>query len=109
MRVYFEDKSYAEISKSPSRGKYFITVGARQEQEIIVNSAEVTKAELEQMLSDVFPAAKPKPKAAAKTKTTKKKTKSKKTTKKKSTTKSKPVEKPKSSTSNEKPSIDGYA
>ena len=117
MRIYFEDRSYAEISKSRSPKKYFVTVGAREGQEIIVNSAEMTLEQLEEMLSDIpirreaTEQPKPKPKA---TKSSKPKETKKKTTKKKKATKTKPVEKTEqaASTSNEKPALkplDGYA
>lgn len=120
MKIYFEDRSYAEISKARSPKKYFVTVGAREDQEIIVNSAEVTIEQLEEMLSDIpirreaVEKPKPKPKAKA-TKSSKSKETKKKTTKKKRATKTKPVEKteqPTSTSTDEKPALkplDGYA
>jgi len=113
MRVYFEDRSYAEIAKSPSRGKYFVTVGARQNTEIIVNSAEMTLAQLNEMLSDIpvnkesKPKAKPKSKTTPKAKTKKETKPKKKTVRKKRVAKAKQVEKPEESPINGKP-LDGY-
>ena len=116
MRVYFEDRSYVEISKSTAPNKYFVTVGARQDGEIIVNSAEVTTDELRELLSDIPHETKPKPKAKPKPKSSKPKSKKetkpkKKTTRKKRATKAKPVEKiekPASNTTIETNLVDGY-
>ncbi len=111
MRVYFEDRSYADIAKATSPKKYFVTVGARQGQEIIVNSAEVTLDQLEEMLSDIpisrepVKQAKPKPKTKT-TKSDKAKSGTKKnTTRKKRATKTKAVEEveEQTSTSDDKP------
>lgn len=77
----FDNNSYVQITKS--NGKVSITVAAADSDNhraVIVNSAEVTIAEFDNLISDVLDKKEPKP---IKKKTTKKKTaKKKKTTKK---------------------------
>lgn len=108
MRIYFEDKSYVEISKSPSRSKYFVTVGARQDHEIIVNSAEVTKAQLGELVSDIPLPTKSEPKKPTPKKAKKETKPKKKTTRKKRAVKTKAVERPEAEQITGKP-LDGYA
>jgi len=91
-RVDFDDGSFAEVRKAP-KGKFFLLVAARtpgeEEKGDIINSAELSKAELAELLGDIIvqeetvpqPAKKPAAKKTSKKKASKKNTTTKKATK----------------------------
>jgi hypothetical protein len=56
MKISFEDKSYIEVTKSPTPNKVFITIAAKSAEDqnkLIVNCVELTEEQLVTLMRSI--------------------------------------------------------